>query len=105
LTAPRGVPDPEEPRLRAGEASLAQEVPACARFRRLQQLVVVELCRDPVCLQQAAALAQPDTVTGPAALFVAQLHPEFAGQTLDGLGEGQVVDLLHEGDDVPTLTA
>jgi hypothetical protein len=36
-------------------------------------------------------------------LFVAKFEPEFAGQELHGLGEGQVVDLLDEGDHIAAL--
>ena len=51
------------------------------------------------------AVAQADAVARTAALLVAQLHAELAGESLDGLGEGQVIELLHEGDDVATLAA
>ena len=39
------------------------------------------------------------------AVGVAQLDPDPVGQPLDRLGERQVVDLLHEGDDVAALAA
>ena len=40
-----------------------------------------------------------------AALLVAQLDADPAGEPLDGLGEGQVVELAEEGDDVAAVAA
>ena len=42
---------------------------------------------------------------GAAALLVAQLDAELGREPLDGLGEGEVLDLLHERDDVAALAA
>ena len=54
-------------------------------------------------LDQTRALAQALAATRGAALFVPELHAELGRQTFDRLGEGQVLDLLHEGDDIAPL--
>ena len=56
-------------------------------------------------LDQPRALAQTLTAARWAALLVAELHAELGGEALDRLGEGEVLDLLHEGDDVAALSA
>src|SRR6478672_11068449 len=66
----------------------------------------VELLRHPVRLDQPRALAERHTTRArPAALLVVQLDAELGGEPLDRLGEGEVLDLLHERDDVAALAA
>ena len=71
--------------------------PTCGGRRG--QLLGVELGRHPVGLDQLLPLPLLSCRPG-AALLVAELHAEPVGEALDRLGEGQVVDLHDEGDDV-----
>ena len=71
-----------------------------------RQLGAEPVLGDAVGLQQAPAGAGLDAVAhGAVGLLVAQPHAGPPGQVLHGLGEGQVVDPLHEGDDVAALAA
>ena len=56
-------------------------------------------------LDQARPLAQPLTAARRTPLFVVQFHAELGGKTFDRLGEGEVFDLLHKGDDIAALAA
>ncbi len=90
-------------RRRAIEATFQQEL-AGQLTVRCGQLVGVELLRQPMCLHETGPLAVlPDGRR--AALLVAQLDSHVAGQPFDRLDEGQVIDLLHEPDDVAALPA
>ena len=99
----RGEADAE--RLGRGlvEAALGQELPP-GDGRRGCQLLDVELRGRPVGLDEAGALAGLP-VGRRAALVVPEGDAVARGQPLDRLGEGQVVDLHHERDDVAALLA
>ena len=87
------------------EAALVQEPPGDHGVGGAE-LVGVELLGDPVRLDQAAALRpRRPVVADLAAVLVAQLDAVLVGQPLDGLAEGQAVDLHQEGDDVAALAA
>ena len=93
---------------RAVEAALAQEVAPGAGLgpAGVEQQRGVELLGHPVRLDQPRALAERHAaLAGAAALLVVQLQAELGREALDGLGEGEVLDLLHERDDVAALAA
>ena len=89
---------------RLGEAALGEERAALVGLGR-GQLLLVELFGDAVGVQEALALARFLGAHARPALLVVESDPGLRRQHLDRLGEGQVVDLLHEGDDVAALTA
>ena len=69
------------------------------------QLLAVELLGDAVGVQESLAFARLLRAHARAALLVVERDPRLLREHFHGLGEGQVVDLLHEGDDVATLAA
>src|SRR5215468_5169315 len=91
--------------LRVGQlkAALGEEVPRRSRDGSVQP-VGVELCGRLVRGKQPTPLAvlMAGYVT---ALLIGQLDAGPGGEMLDGLGEGEVVDLLHEPDDVAAIGA
>ncbi len=89
---------------RLGEAALGEERAALMRLGG-GELALVELFGDAVGVQEALALARLFGAHARPALLVVKGDPGLRRQHLDCLGEGQVVDLLHEGDDVAALTA
>ncbi len=92
----------------AVEAALAQEVAPGPGLGPpgVEEQRGVELLGHPVRLDQPRALAERHAaLAGAATLLVAQLEAELGGEPLDGLGEGEVLDLLHERDDVAALAA
>src|SRR5690606_1107974 len=91
-------------RVRGLEAALGEELPG-RRGAGARELLGEELRCGRVRLEQAAARADVDAGAGAAALLVAQRDVVAAREVLDGLGEREPVDLLHEGDDVATLAA
>ncbi len=97
------VPHPEVLRVGQREPALGQERPAGGGGRAVQPLGV-ELRRHLVRLQQPAALAVLPA-RHLAALLVPQVDAAPGGEPLHGLHERQVVDLLHELDDVAALGA
>ena len=100
-----GVADAEAGGLLRTEGASAQEAAAGLRGGGGQLLAEPGLGQ-AVGLQEPLAGAGLDAVGDrAAALLVAQLDADPTGQVLHGLGEGQVVDLLDEGDDVPALAA
>ena len=56
-------------------------------------------------LNEPRPLAQAISAAGWTALLIPELHAKLGGQAFDGLGEREMFDLLHEGDDVAALTA
>ncbi len=86
------------------EAALGEELAARVRLGAGGQLLHVPLRGDLVGLDQADALA---ALAGGvvAALLVPQGDAGLAGQALDRLGEGEVVDLHHERDGVAAFLA
>ena len=98
----RGVADPEMLAHRLVEAALGQELAALVGFLAAQ-LLAVELLGDAVGVQEALALARLLRAHAGAALLVVERDPRLLREHLHGLGEGQVVDLLHEGNDVAAL--
>src|SRR5699024_4691787 len=86
------------------EAPGGEELPGGLRLRA-GQLGGEVLGSHPVCVQQPLPAAGLVRGTARATVvLIPQLHPGLRGERLHRLGEGQVVDLLHEGDDVATLT-
>lgn len=86
------------------EAALGEELTAGVGLRTGGQLLHVPVGGDLVRLDQADALAA--LVGGVvAALLVPQGDAGLGGQTLDRLGEREVVDLHHERDGVAALLA
>ncbi|GMA88840.1 hypothetical protein GCM10025868_40900 [Angustibacter aerolatus] len=72
--------------------------------RAVPSLLGVVLLGDPVGLDEPGAPA--DLLAGPPrAVLVLDLHAGALGEPLDGVAEGQVVDLLDERDDVAALAA
>ncbi len=92
--------------LRGGlvEAALVEELPGDDRVGR-RELLGVELLGDLVGLDEppAGGAARADRLV--VAVLATQLDADLLGQALDGLGEGQPVDLHEEGDDVAALPA
>src|SRR5690606_17072683 len=87
------------------EAPLGQEL-AADRAVRGVELLHVELGGDPVRLDQPRA--QPPVLAGAAraaAVLVAELDARLGREPLHRLGEGQVLDLLDEPDDVAARLA
>src|SRR5699024_10147690 len=87
------------------EPPAGEELPGGLRLRA-GQLGGEVLGSHPVRVQQplpAAGLVRGTART--AVGLVPQLHPGLGGERLHRLGEGEVVDLLHEGDDVAALAA
>lgn len=82
---------------------LAEEAPPLLRARG-QQPLGVELRRGLVRVDQPLPLALL-VARDVAALLVAQLDPRAPGEALHRLDEAQVLDLLHERDDVAALGA
>ncbi len=98
------VADAEVDGRRLVEAALGEEDPAGLRLRAGRELFRVPLGGDLVGLDQADALAALVRRVVPA-LLVAQRDAGLAGQALDRLREGEVVDLHHERDGVAALLA
>src|SRR5699024_4674144 len=100
-----GIADAELFGCGAVEAPLGEELPGLLGFGGGQLLLEV-LGGSPVSIQEALAAAHVGTtaVASPV-VFVAQLHPGLPREGLDRFGEAEVVDLLHEGDDVAALAA
>jgi hypothetical protein len=108
VVAARRETDAELRGARPVEAALPQESPTGARVdaRHVGQHLAIELLRHPMRVEQSLTTARADVVASARpTVLVAQFHAELAGQSLDGLGEGQVLGLLDEGDDVAALTA
>ena len=90
----------------AVEAALAEEVAPRPGLgvRRVEEDLRIELLGDAVGLQQPRAPAERDAVAvGTRTVLVVELEPELGGEALDGLGEGEVLHLLDEGEDVAAL--
>ncbi len=102
----RGVPDRVVGNGIIIETALGQHAPP-GLPRRGVQLGNVELHRNPVGINEAGTARTGGLIAPPATAFllIVQFHPALAGQQLHSLDEGNVLDLLHEGDDVPALTA
>ena len=86
------------------EPALAEELAGGDGFGR-RQLVGVERLGGLVGLDQPLALRPARPVVADVALLAAQGHAVLVGEPLDGLGEGEPVDLHQEGDDVAALAA
>src|SRR5215469_10803572 len=99
----RRVAHPESPGIGELEATRRQEVAPCQGCRGTQ-LFGIERGRCLVCLDQPSALRLLLT-RDMAALLVPQLDPGPVRQSLQRLGEAEVVDLLDELDDVAALVA
>ena len=99
----RGEADAERRRGRLVEAPRPEELAAGGRVRAGERLDV-ERRRDLVRLDQARALPLLPARCR-AALLVAQRHAGASRELLDRLGEGEMVDLAQEVDDVAALGA
>ena len=99
-----GVADGEVGGGEAVEAAPGQEVAGRLGLGG-GQLLGEEGLGQPVGVQEALAGARLHAPAHSPALLVAQLDAGPPRQVLHRLGKGQVVDLLHEGDDVPALPA
>ena len=87
------------------EAAFGEEAPAHLRGGAPQLLAEV-LLGDRMGVDQAPAGTEVGAVTlATGGVLVVQLDAVAPGEHLDRLDEAEVADLLHEGDDVPTLTA
>ena len=104
VPAAGGVAHAEVGAHRLGEPAPGQEL-AALRGLGGGELGLVELLRDPVGVDEAPAPARLLGAHAGAPLLVVEGDPRLRGQRLDGLGEGQVVDLLDETDDVAALPA
>ena len=103
LPAVRRVTDTELRRRSRVEATFVEEGTADHRFGGGELLGVV-LRRYPVRLNQASPLPLL-RARSRAALLVVQFVVRPRRQPLDRLGERELVDLLHEADDVATFAA
>ena len=100
-----GVADPEMSGLLRTEGAPAQESAPRLR-RRSGQLLAEPHLSEAIGLQEALTRAGLDAAGDrAAALLVAQLNADPPRQVLHGLGEGQAIDLLDEGDDITALAA
>ena len=99
----RGIADPEMRAHRLGEAALGEKRAALVRLGG-GQLLLVELFGDAVGVQESLALARLLGAHARPALLVVEGDPGLRRQHLHRLSKGQVVDLLHERDDVAALT-
>ena len=86
------------------EPALAEELARDDGLGR-RQLVGVERLGGLVGLDQPLALRPARPVLADVAVLAAQGHAVLVGEPLDGLGEGEPVDLHQEGDDVAALLA
>ena len=88
LAAARREAQPERLGRRAVEAALGEELPGLLRLGR-EQLLGVELLRDPVRLDQLAAGRPLRPVLEAVALLALELDAVLLGEPLDGLGEAR----------------
>ena len=88
---------------RLGEAALGEERAALVRLGGSQLLQVV-LFGDAVGVEEALAFARFLGAHARPALFIVEGDPGLRSQHLNRLSEGQVIHLLHEGDDVAAFT-
>ena len=111
LAAARGEADAERGRRVAVEPAVGEEAPALDGVAGAAQLLGVVLGGGAVRLDEALPLADLVAAGGAArtgaavVVLVVQLVAQARGEQLDGLGEAEVVDVLHERDDVATLAA
>ncbi len=87
------------------EAALLQQVFARAGAFGRVQLLGEEFGGAVVHLEQGAAQAGFFGLVRTAELLFGEGHAELLGDDADGLGEGDVLDLLDEGEDVAGLAA
>ena len=100
----RSIADPEMLTHRLVETALSQErAPPVSLLAA--QLLAVELFGRAMSVQEPLALARLLRAHPRPALLVVEGDPRLLREHLHGLGERQVVDLLHKGDDVTALTA
>lgn len=103
VPADRAVADAEMLGGRLVEAAFGEEL-AAGLGLGAGQLLHVELRGDLVGLDQPGALAAL-TRRVVSALLVPERDARLRGEPLDRLGEGEMVELHHEGDGVPALLA
>src|SRR5690606_23392686 len=104
LAGPRREAHPETLGRLLGEATLLHERPSGLGIGRTAQEVGVELPREPVRLEQAVALVGVAARSGGRPLLVPERDAVLARETLDGLDEGQPLDLHQEAIHVPAGT-
>ena len=100
----RGVANPKVRAHRLAESPVREELASRVRLGA-GQLSLIELLGHAVGVQQALALARLLGAHPRPALLVVEGDAGFGREHLHGLREGKVVDLLHEGNDVPALPA
>ena len=97
----KGFSDDEPFRNRPVEPPLAHEIAPCAGLPRRQQVCRVELLRDPVRLDEPGpATGAPGLLAPPPAVLVTKFDADLAGQAFDRFGEGEVLNVRDELDDV-----
>src|SRR5699024_734654 len=100
-----GITDAELFRCRTVESAFGEELSCRLGFGGGQLLLEV-FGGGPVGVQEALPLAHiGTTAVAGSVVFVPQLHTGLGSEGLDRFGEAEVVDLLHEGDDVAALAA